>query len=231
MNEKALPSLTGRMILGGLLILFGLLFLLDNLGYVDSSSVLRFWPLILVGLGLSKVMQPREDGQRAFGVALLAIGIFLQLQLLVTDLEFRHVWPALLIGLGGLLVWKAVGRRQRGPVTASSSELHELAFMGGGNRIVSTSDFRGGDITAIMGGLEIDLRKAGITGEAAVIDVFALWGGIELRVPEDWAVDVQATAILGAFENKARGSAVEGTPGKRLIVRGLALMGGVEIKN
>jgi predicted membrane protein len=231
MNEKALPSLTGRMILGGLLILFGLLFLLDNLGYMDARAMLRFWPLILVGLGVWKVMQPREDGQRAFGVALVAIGIFLQIQLLVADLEFRHIWPVLLIGLGGLLVWKAIGRRPRGPVTASAAELHELAFMGGGNRIISNPDFRGGDITAVMGGLEIDLRKAGITGEAAVIDVFALWGGIELRVPEDWAVDVQATAILGAFENKARGSAGEGMPGKRLVVRGLALMGGVEIKN
>jgi predicted membrane protein len=232
MNERAVPSLTGRMLIGALLVLFGLLFLLDNLGYMDAGAVLQFWPMILVGLGTWKVLQPREDGQRAFGVALLAIGIFLQLQMLITGLRFRHIWPALLIGLGGLLIWKAIGRTQpRRPLAAGSAELHELAFMGGGNRIIDSPDFRGGDVTAIMGGLEIDLRKAGISSEAAVIDIFTLWGGIEFRVPEDWSVDVQATAIMGAFENKARASAVHGSPDKRLVIRGVALMGGVEVKN
>lgn len=232
--EKRLPTLTGRMIMGGLLILFGMLFLLDNLGYMDADRVLDFWPMILVGIGTWKVLQPREDGQRALGVALIAIGLFLQLQMLaVMDLEFRHVWPAVLIVLGGLLLWRGVFQRSRpkGPAPMSGSELHEMAFMGGGNRIIASPDFRGGDVTAIMGGLELDLRKANMTGESAVIDVFALWGGIELQVPPDWSVEVQGVAILGAIENKARASAVEGNPAKRLILRGTVLMGGVEIKN
>ena len=232
--EKRLPTLTGRMILGGLLILFGMLFLLDNLGYIDADRALDFWPLILVGIGAWKAMQPPEDGQRALGVALIAIGVFLQLQMLaVTDLEFRHVWPAVLIVLGGLLLWRGVFQRRRpqGAAAMSGSELHEMAFMGGGNRIIDSPDFRGGDITAIMGGLELDLRKANMTADSAVLDVFALWGGIEMRVPSDWSVEVQGVAILGAIENKARASAVEGNPTKRLILRGTVLMGGVEITN
>ena len=232
--EKRLPALTGRVILGGLLILFGMLFLLDNLGYIDADRALDFWPFILVGIGTWKVLQPPEDGQRALGVALIAIGVFLQLQMLaVMDLEFRHVWPAVLIVLGGLLLWRGVFQRRRptGGVATGSSELHEMAFMGGGNRIIDSPDFRGGDVTAIMGGLELDLKKANMTGESAAIDVFALWGGIEMRVPPDWSVEVQGVAILGAIENNARASAVEGNPTKRLILRGTVLMGGVEIKN
>ena len=233
-RERTLPALTGRMIMGGLLILFGMLFLLDNLGYMDADRILQFWPLILVGIGTWKVLQPREDGQRALGVAMIAIGLFLQLQMLaVMDLEFRHVWPAVLVAIGGLLLWRGVFKRAPAPgdVTTATSQLHEMAFMGGGNRIVDSPDFQGGDVTAIMGGLEIDLRKAKIPGETAVVDVFALWGGIELRVPPEWSVDVQGVAIMGGFENNARASAVEGNPGKRLIIRGTALMGGFEVKN
>jgi predicted membrane protein len=233
-RERGLPALTGRVILGTLLILFGMLFLLDNLGYMDADKVLQFWPMILVGIGTWKALQPREDGQSALGVALIAIGIFLQLQMLaVMDLEFRHVWPAVLVALGGLLIWRGVFKRSRvrGDVTSASSELHEMAFMGGGNRIIDSPDFRGGDVTAIMGGLELDLRKANMTSESAVIDVFALWGGIEMRVPAEWSVDVQGVAILGGIENNARASAVEGNPGKRLVIRGTVLMGGLEIKN
>jgi predicted membrane protein len=233
-RERGLPALTGRMIMGGLLILFGMLFLLDNLGYMDADRILQFWPLILVGIGTWKLLQPREDGQHALGVALIAIGIFLQLQMLaVMDLEFRHVWPAVLVALGGLLLWRGVFKRVRGPgeVTTATSQLHEMAFMGGGNRIVDSPEFQGGDVTAIMGALEIDLRKARIAGDTAVVDVFALWGGIEMRVPPEWSVDVQGVAIMGGFENNARASAVEGNPGKRLIIRGTALMGGFEVKN
>ncbi|MFN2387217.1 MAG: LiaI-LiaF-like domain-containing protein [Thermoanaerobaculia bacterium] len=230
-----LPALTGRMILGGTLILFGLLFLLDNLGYLAASRVLQFWPLMLIAIGVWKVLQPREDGQRGLGVVLIAIGLFLQLQMLaVMDLEFRHVWPAVLIALGGLLLWRGVFQRSRpqpGGARLASSELHEMAFMGGGNRIIDSPDFRGGDLTAIMGGLELDLRKANMTSESAVVDVFALWGGIEMRVPPEWSVEVQGVAILGGIENNARASAVEGNPGRRLIIRGTVLMGGLEIKN
>ena len=82
---------------------------------------------------------------------------------------------------------------------------------------------------AVIGGCEIDLRHASIAeGREAVIDAFALWGGIEIKVPEDWEVVNRGSAFLGGFENKTRP-----LPGaaKRLVVTGTAIMGGVEVKN
>jgi predicted membrane protein len=79
-----------------------------------------------------------------------------------------------------------------------------------------------------MGGCEIDLRKAGIAADPAVIDTFALWGGIEIYVPDDWEVVNRGFAVMGGFEDKTK-RPVE--PKGRLVVTGFALMGGVEISN
>ncbi len=56
-----------------------------------------------------------------------------------------------------------------------------------------------------------------------------MWGGIELRVPEDWTVELRGTPLLAGFVDKTRQPSVPTE--KRLVIRGVALMGGVEIKN
>ena len=83
-------------------------------------------------------------------------------------------------------------------------------------------------MTAFMGGCAIDLRQAAIHGEA-VIDVFAMWGGIEISVPDTWTVIDRVTPIMGGVEDSTR---APGNPqGHTLIVRGVVVMGGIEIKN
>ena len=80
-----------------------------------------------------------------------------------------------------------------------------------------------------MGGCEIDLRKASIApGTEAVIDVFAMWGGIEVKVPPDWTVITRAIPIMGGVEDKTHAPE---TADKRLVIRGLLLMGGAGVKN
>ncbi len=233
MNANASPAsrINGRLVAGALLILFGVLFTLDNMGLLDAGDALTWWPVILIALGLFKVIQPAHEGQRKLGYALLALGAFFQLQLLGLT-RMRSAWPFLLVVIGGFLVWRALGRGKGPPTTESASQLSEFAIMGGIHRVVESSDFRGGEATAVMGAVELDLRGSTIVTSPAVIDVFALWGGIEIMVPPEWKVDVQAMPILGAFENKARSSVRDtSAPAQELVIRGTALMGGVEIKN
>ena len=101
--------------------------------------------------------------------------------------------------------------------------------MSGFKRTSNTQNFKGGELTAIMGGCEIDLRQASIKDGEAVIDVFAFWGGIELKVPLDWSVVIEATPLLGGFDDKTRPP--QGGSAKRLVVKGYAIMGGFEITN
>jgi predicted membrane protein len=233
MNATSSPASrsNGRLVAGALLILFGVLFTLDNMGVLDAGDVLTWWPVILIALGLFKVVRPAHEGERKVGYVLLAIGAFLQLQLLGLT-RMRSAWPFLLVVIGGFLVWRALGRGKGPPTAESASQLSEFAMMGGLHRVVESSDFRGGEATAVMGAVELDLRGSTIVTSPAVIDVFALWGGIEITVPTDWKVDVQGMPILGAFENKARSSGRDSSaPAQDLVIRGTALMGGVEIKN
>lgn len=103
-----------------------------------------------------------------------------------------------------------------------------VAVLSGVSERNGSRAFRRADLMAVMGGCEIDLRGATIHGEA-VIDLFAMWGGIEIRVPDDWTVVNQVVPLMAGAENNTRPPRVHA--GHTLRVRGMAIMGGVEIKN
>jgi cell wall-active antibiotic response 4TMS protein YvqF len=109
-----------------------------------------------------------------------------------------------------------------------NATMNVVAIMGGVSRGNNSPAFRRADLMAFMGGCEIDLRKAAINGEA-VIDIFCMWGGIEIRVPEDWTVVSHIVPVMGGVEDKTRPP--QSATAHRLTLRGLALMGGIEIKN
>ena len=106
----------------------------------------------------------------------------------------------------------------------ANSTLSAIAVLGGVSRGNNSRAFRGADLLAIMGGLQIDLRQAAIHGEA-VMDVFVMWGGVEIRVPEDWTVSSRIVPLMAGVEDKTRPP--QGASTHHLILRGFALMGGV----
>jgi predicted membrane protein len=211
----------------------GLVLALDSLGVLDSGAVLRYWPLVLIAVGIVKWMSPHQ-GQA--GVMWIVAGLGF---LLVTlgRMSFGGVWALVLLFVGANIAWRAL--RPPLPRETAGVESFDMVAVLGGAKTGSTSpdlrggagsrDFKGGRAMAVMGGCEIDLRRASIAdGNEALIDVFVMWGGIEIKVPEDWEVVNHGSAFLGAFENKTRP-----LPGaaRRLIVTGTAIMGGVEVKN
>jgi hypothetical protein len=114
------------------------------------------------------------------------------------------------------------------PTARPGGRLQLLAMMCGVERRIR-GVFSGGDVSAIMGGCELDLRQATAAAATLHLNVFALWGGIEIRVPEGWTVLNESVALLGGVEDTTRDHGTPGSP--RLVVRGMALMGGIEIKN
>jgi hypothetical protein len=147
----------------------------------------------------------------------------------MVDVDLWQLWPVLLVLFGASMVWRGLHRAgDRHPASDANSTLSALAVLGGMNRGNNSRTFRGGDLTAVLGGCEIDLRQAAIDGEA-VLEVFAMWGGIEIKVPDDWTIVGRVTPILGGFDDKTRPPL--GATAHRLVVRGFAIMGGIEVKN
>jgi hypothetical protein len=215
--------------MGLLVIVVGVLFTLDNLGMVDAGRYLRYWPVGLIVVGAVKLWQAR-GGPGAFAALLFIFaGVWLVLESarLVT-VTLWDMWPMLLVFFGASMVWRGLHGRPDRKTSDDNSTLSALAVLGGVNRGNNSRTFRGGDLTAVMGGCEIDLRQANIDGEA-VFDVFAMWGGIEIKVPEDWTIDGRVMPILGGFDDKTRPP--QGSTAHRLVLRGFAIMGGIEVKN
>lgn len=218
-----------QLIMGLLIVFVGLAFTLDNLGVADAEQYLRYWPVALIALGLAKLWQSCDGHCGLGGVILIIAGSWLLLNsLMLVRLSFWEFWPMVLVLFGASLVWRSLRGRTAGSGTDSSSVVSAVAVLGGVKRGNNSKTFRGGDLTAVLGGCEVDLRQAAIDGEA-VIDVFAMWGGIELRVPEDWTVDSRVTPLLGGVEDKTRPP--QGATTHRLTLRGFAIMGGIEVKN
>jgi predicted membrane protein len=101
-------------------------------------------------------------------------------------------------------------------------------MMGAVVRKMNSSQFKGGEVTAFMGGVELDLRGAHAASETIVIDVLAWWGGVELWVPPDWKVTSEVVPIMAGYEDKSK---PQGDAKVHLIVRGLVVMGGIEVGN
>lgn len=231
MTDPRAVRFTPQLLVGLIVIAVGVLFTLDNLGITEADQYLRYWPAGLIAVGLLKLAQSRDGMGGAFGGFMFALaGTWLLLeQIEVVRLSFWDLWPVLLVMFGGYLVWQGYsGRQQRAASGDANSVVSGLAVLGGVARGNNSRAFRGGNLTAVMGGCELDLRQAAIDGEA-VLDVFAMWGGIEIRVPEDWTVVGRVTPLLGGFDDKTRPA--QGASAHRLVIRGFAIMGGIEVKN
>jgi hypothetical protein len=123
-----------------------------------------------------------------------------------------------------------------GTAADGSGTISMFSLFGGSQRATSAKPFRGGDVTTIIGGSQLDLRQATIDpGQEAVINVFTMMGGHEVWVPSAWEVVSEVMPILGGVEDKrlpaidAAARAPGTTP--RLVLRGVVLLGGLTIKN
>lgn len=223
---------SSQVILGLLVIGMGVLFLLDNLDILDFRHAIGFWPLAFIGAGLLVLF---GDGPRSgsyTGGVLIGVGVLM----ILGRLGFLHIswamtWPLVMIALGGLILFRTLGPgrvARPGAVDGSPDQVVDVvAILGGVERRITTPDFRGGEITAVMGGCALDLRESSILKEA-VLNVFTIWGGINIKVPPDWTVVLNGTPVMGGFSEKTI-SAPDGN--KRLVITGYAIMGGVEVRN
>jgi Domain of unknown function (DUF5668)/Cell wall-active antibiotics response 4TMS YvqF len=284
---------------GVVLLVVGAILLLDRLGIVPLSEILRFWPVLLVAAGTVLLVQVASLVGRTVGGVLLAGGLLLQ----AANLGFLPVrggafWPLALIGIGVILIGRAIEERNRPPAPprleppADRPDFADRFWTGAGkfragaerfarNRPsvppepepadhpdfsdrfwAGAEKFRAGaerfahnleatngehvavfshvqhrvtdqnlerlKVVAVFGGAQLDLRSAGIRGDQAYLEADAVFGGVEIVVPEDWQVNPRGAGVFGGFTDETQPPA---NPTKQLIVTGAGVFGGVVITN
>jgi len=233
-----------HLVVGLFVVVVGVGLLLDNLGIYPIGDVWRYWPVIFILIGASKALEsPYANGKILGGLMfLIGCGILADNLHLIPGLHFgwEVVWPLLIIYFGASLLLKGVGAGSCGwpnwnpNVNRSDAapDFNYVAMFGGGKRRIESKEFRGGSAVAIFGGYNIDLRDAGIAGESATVDVNALFGGIDIRVPDTWQVEVRASAIFGGVDDKtAPPRTTPGVTPPKLIITGFAAFGGIVVKS
>lgn len=282
---------------GVVLVLAGVLLLLDRLGIVPISEVLRFWPVLVVAFGAVLLVEVRSVVIRTIGGVLIANGMIL----LAGNLGYLGVrgelfWPLILIDIGAVLMARAIEERNR-PVVEVPPKKVEIPepplrtryrqtrpsssppkpetpgaqsappprparpdftdrfwekatrFCEGAERFARNLEAANGEhvsvfghvqrhvtdqnlqkirVVSVFGGFQLDLRDAGMQGDHAVVDTAAVFGGIEVIVPDDWQVVSHGAGVFGGFTDETR---PPDRPTKRLIVTGAGVFGGVIVTN
>ncbi len=207
-----------KLIIGIFFILHGLLLTADNLDLLNAWHYLQYWPAVMLLVGLYKIWQP---GSQVAGLILTVLGA----ALLAGSVGLWHVslfklWPLLLIIAGVTIVAKATGFE-----IASADRWNIVGVLS--THKSAPKQFSGARIAAFMGGVVLDLTEAEMPQSPAIIEVFTMWGGVEIYVPDTWDVIGELVPFMAGFEVKVAPSVA---PQRRLIIRGTAVMAGIEVK-
>jgi hypothetical protein len=216
-----------RTVFGLVLVALGVLFLVDQVGGVDAGEAIgRLWPLLIIAFGVAQALDERRLSVGP--LIIIGIGVLLllsRLEIVPWD-AWRLFWPLFIIGLGLLLIFRRLGAAPEG----RDDEVVNASTLFSGNTLVSSSrNFKGGQLNATFGGIELDLRQAQLAAEGAVLSIFAAFGGVEVLVPRGWRVQTSGVPIFGGLENKT--TAAADPSGPLLRVDATVVFGGAEVKH
>lgn len=221
----------GRLLLGLAIVGVGALFLLDAAGVLSADRAIgHWWPVVVVAAGvLAFAEHPPAVGR---GTILTGGGVVLLL--FTADVlhknAWHYIWPALVVVAGVVIVLRWRGRA----VIAGAREedvVRSTAVFGGPNLICTSRRFAGAWLTAVFGGITLDLRDALPAAQGASINATVAFGGIDILVPKGWRISVRSTPIFGGLDDKTDHSEPPAEDAPSLHIDAMTVFGGVAIKH
>jgi len=235
-----------KILIGVLLIIIGIFSLAGNFLPLPFhfTRYLFSMPGLMMLFGVIILIKHKNS---VGGIFLVAIGGYWFLSR-YADIPLKfylmEYWPILIIGLGIYIILKRESNRTYqepiGPGVTPDANfdskididyLDEVNILGAGRKVLNSDNFRGGKITAFLGGTDIDLHECSLAEGTNIIDLTVIFGGVDFIVPRDWKVIVNVTSIFGGFDDKriiAPNQIQESN--KILIIRGFVLFGGGHLK-
>lgn len=259
-TEPRAAASQGGVVTAIVVIMIGAALLLHQLGMLPHGFMPHIWPAVFIMAGLLMVANATSSSHSVFmygvirsgnrgiltkdpianvliGTLLVVVGVVLELNARgITHVGWEVFWPLVIIGAGASMLWH---HARPHPATIGDAESSPAKYpldmnfvFSGTDRCIFDRDFKGGRINAVFGGFKLDLLQADIEGDVAVLEVNAVFGGGEIRVPDTWAVEIQGSGVFGAVEDKTRRYRTDSSqPAKRLIIKGAAVFGGIVIRN
>ncbi len=236
-------SANRKLIIGIILMVAGALLLLDTFD-ITTLPIRHYvfsWKTLLILIG-AIILATKE--RATAGYILIGLGVVFWLPSLVNySITLSQVfWPSILIAIGVLMITRRSrmnrfqsgggnigdGNNRFGP---NSDYIDDVSILGGGTKLIQSKNFKGGDITAIFGGSEFSFKDAEISPDGCTIDVFTMFGGSKLIVPENWVVKSDMFSIFGGFNDKRTLKPDDSDQNKVLYLKGAVIFGGIEIKS
>lgn len=219
--------MSGRVWLGVFFLVIGVGFFMHQADLLDFTEVLStWWPLILIIIGIIQLIK-RTYASPLTGILFIIVGgLFLANQWFDMNLA-AFIWPIILIFVGLAIIFTKV---KQDKTEHTEQDLNNFLLFSGTEVRSQSKDFRGGSITAIFGGAEIDLRDAELSAEGVALDLTTVFGGVTIIVPENVHVEISGIPIFGGWDDKTRQRGEE--EGHAVLkLNCLAVFGGVEIRN
>jgi predicted membrane protein len=224
-----------RAIIGVILVLVGLFLVLKNTGFFPGfiDNIIFSWPMLLITIGV--VITLGSSGGKTSGIIVMAVGAFFLIPHIFREtFNVDMFWPSIFIIIGVIFIFSK--RRGWNAVSISPQSgddyIDYVHVFSGGERQIVSDNFRGGKVTAIFGGSEIDLTKAKLAPGVSELELACVFGGTTIIVPDDWNVKIEVVPVLGGFGDSRKlspGRTVDTT--KQLVIKGAVVFGGGEVKS
>ena len=219
-----------RALLGLLLVLLGFLLVVSNFHVFPFAwkHIIFSWQglLILIGTFFLFSSKPNPTGWILIGIG----GFFIIPRIWDLPGGWNGMfWPAVLLGLGAMLIVRSVAQK-RNREDGGPDYIDDMNIFGGGDRLITSQNFKGGRLTAIFGGSKYNLMSAQLAKGSNPVDIFAVFGGCKFIIPADWNVRIEVSAVFGGFSDKRHvRNDLPKDPGRELVIKGIAIFGGGDI--
>lgn len=223
----------GNILWGVVLIIIGVIFGLNAVGLTNINVFFKGWWTLFIMI--PSFIEFIRSTNKMWSFIWLIIGVVLLLcaqNILSFSFVRKLFFPFILVMIGISIIFKDTFHKK---VTEKIKKLNSnkgdfdeyCATFGSQKSNLSGQEFKGANLDAVFGSVELDISEA-IIKKDQVINANAIFGGIEIKVPTGVNIQVKSTPIFGGVENKAKTDYNESLP--TIYINGVAMFGGVEVK-
>ncbi|MDD2370602.1 MAG: LiaF-related protein [Firmicutes bacterium] len=218
-----------KILFGIVFVVVGIIFGLQELGLItniglDGSII---FPIIMIIIGITILV---NNHNIIFGGLVTFLGLVYLIDGWYPQVH-KIIFPGILVIIGIEIIFGSLFKKSSHPRDNISidndDEINAIAVLGGVEKKIISQNFRGGKASAFLGGVVLDLTEIKLASDA-IIDVNAFMGGVEIRLPSNIRIKSNVNGFLGGVEIKHRPSEI--TSEFILVLKGTALMGGIEVK-